>query len=74
MAAAEGGRARRRAAPDRRGDRAHTDAFIAREVADIGMPVAQMKGLAARAAQNFEYYAGVVPSCTAVRFRSATSS
>ena len=40
--------------------RAHTDAFIAREVADIGMPVAQMKGLAARAAQNFEYYAGVV--------------
>ncbi len=40
--------------------RAHSDEFIAREVADIGMPVAQMKGLAARAAQNFEYYAGVV--------------
>jgi 5-carboxymethyl-2-hydroxymuconic-semialdehyde dehydrogenase len=39
---------------------AHTDEFITREVADIGMPVAQMKGLAARAAQNFEYYAGVV--------------
>ena len=42
------------------GIRAHTDAFIAREVADIGMPIAQMKGLAARAAQNFDYYAGVV--------------
>src|ERR1700761_3347400 len=42
------------------GIRAHTHEFIAREVADIGMPVAQMKGLAARAAQNFEYYAGVI--------------
>ena len=39
---------------------AHTEEFIAREVADIGMPIAQMKGLAARAAQNFDYYAGVV--------------
>ncbi|HEX3979248.1 MAG TPA: 5-carboxymethyl-2-hydroxymuconate semialdehyde dehydrogenase, partial [Solirubrobacteraceae bacterium] len=42
------------------GIKAHTDEFIVREVADIGMPVAQMKGLAARAAQNFDYYAGVV--------------
>jgi 5-carboxymethyl-2-hydroxymuconic-semialdehyde dehydrogenase len=42
------------------GIRTHADEFIAREVADIGMPVAQMKGLAARAAQNFEYYAGVI--------------
>ncbi len=40
--------------------RAHAGEFIEREVADIGMPVAQMKGLAARAATNFEYYAGVV--------------
>ena len=40
--------------------RDNADEFIAREVADIGMPIAQMKGLAARAAQNFEYYAGVV--------------
>jgi 5-carboxymethyl-2-hydroxymuconic-semialdehyde dehydrogenase len=40
--------------------RQRADEFIAREVADIGMPVAQMKGLAARAAQNFDYYAGVV--------------
>jgi 5-carboxymethyl-2-hydroxymuconic-semialdehyde dehydrogenase len=42
------------------GIREHADEFSAREVADIGMPVAQMKGLAARAAQNFEYYAGVI--------------
>jgi 5-carboxymethyl-2-hydroxymuconic-semialdehyde dehydrogenase len=40
--------------------RAHADAFIAREVSDVGMPIAQMKGLASRAAQNFDYYAGVV--------------
>jgi 5-carboxymethyl-2-hydroxymuconic-semialdehyde dehydrogenase len=42
------------------GIRAHAGEFVEREVADIGMPVAQMKGLAARAAQNFEYYAGVI--------------
>jgi 5-carboxymethyl-2-hydroxymuconic-semialdehyde dehydrogenase len=42
------------------GIRTHAEEFIAREVADIGMPIAQMKGLAARAAQNFEYYAGVI--------------
>ena len=40
--------------------RTSADAFIEREVADIGMPISQMHGLAARAAQNFEYYAGVV--------------
>ena len=40
--------------------RSHADEFVAREVADIGMPVSQMRALAARAAQNFEYYAGVV--------------
>jgi 5-carboxymethyl-2-hydroxymuconic-semialdehyde dehydrogenase len=40
--------------------RAHAEEFIEREVLDIGMPIAQMKGLAARAAQNFDYYAGVV--------------
>lgn len=42
------------------GIRTHADEFISREIADIGMPIAQMKGLAARAAQNFEYYAGVI--------------
>jgi 5-carboxymethyl-2-hydroxymuconic-semialdehyde dehydrogenase len=40
--------------------RRHAETFIALEVMDIGMPIAQMKGLAARAAQNFDYYAGVV--------------
>ena len=40
--------------------RSHADEFIEREVLDIGMPVAQMRGLAARAADNFDYYAGVV--------------
>src|SRR4051812_29033909 len=40
--------------------RANADELITREVADIGMPIAQMKGLAARSAQNFDYYAGVV--------------
>jgi 5-carboxymethyl-2-hydroxymuconic-semialdehyde dehydrogenase len=38
----------------------HAEEFIEREVADIGMPIAQMRGLAARAAQNFAYYAGVI--------------
>jgi 5-carboxymethyl-2-hydroxymuconic-semialdehyde dehydrogenase len=42
------------------GIRAHADEFIAREISDIGMPIAQMRGLAARAAQNFDYYAGVI--------------
>jgi 5-carboxymethyl-2-hydroxymuconic-semialdehyde dehydrogenase len=34
--------------------------LIEQEVLDIGMPIAQMGGLAARAAENFDYYAGVV--------------
>jgi 5-carboxymethyl-2-hydroxymuconic-semialdehyde dehydrogenase len=41
--------------------RAYADEFITREVSDIGMPIAQMRGLAARAAQNFDYYATVIP-------------
>ena len=40
--------------------RERSEEFIELEVLDIGMPVAQMGGLAARAAANFEYYAGVV--------------
>ena len=40
--------------------RGHAEEFIEREVLDIGMPIAQMRGLAARAADNFDYYAGVV--------------
>jgi 5-carboxymethyl-2-hydroxymuconic-semialdehyde dehydrogenase len=41
--------------------RQHAEAFVEREVLDIGIPIAQMKGLAARAAQNFDYYARVAP-------------
>jgi 5-carboxymethyl-2-hydroxymuconic-semialdehyde dehydrogenase len=40
--------------------RRHAARFIEREVLDVGMPVAQMGGLAARAAENFDYYAGVI--------------
>src|SRR6202011_6074498 len=40
--------------------REHAEEFIEYEVADIGLPIAQMGGIAARAAANFDYYAGVV--------------
>lgn len=40
--------------------RERADDFIDLEVLDVGMPVAQMRGLAARAADNFDYYAGVI--------------
>jgi 5-carboxymethyl-2-hydroxymuconic-semialdehyde dehydrogenase len=40
--------------------REHAEDFIELECLDIGMPISQMKGLAARAAQNFDYYASVV--------------
>ena len=40
--------------------REHAQEFIALECLDIGMPIAQMKGLAARAAENFDYFAGVI--------------
>jgi 5-carboxymethyl-2-hydroxymuconic-semialdehyde dehydrogenase len=42
------------------GIRGRADEFVEREVLDIGMPVSQMRGLAERAARNFDYYAGVV--------------
>jgi 5-carboxymethyl-2-hydroxymuconic-semialdehyde dehydrogenase len=40
--------------------RTSADAFVEREVRDIGMPIRQMRGLAERSAHNFDYYAGVV--------------
>jgi 5-carboxymethyl-2-hydroxymuconic-semialdehyde dehydrogenase len=40
--------------------RTHAAEFIDLECRDIGMPIAQMKGLAARAADNFDYFANVV--------------
>jgi len=39
--------------------REHAQEFIEAEVLDIGLPITQMGGLAARAAANFEFYAGV---------------
>jgi 5-carboxymethyl-2-hydroxymuconic-semialdehyde dehydrogenase len=49
--------------------RVHAQEFIEREVADIGMPIAQMKGLAARSAQNFDYYAGVISELSGRSFQ-----
>jgi 5-carboxymethyl-2-hydroxymuconic-semialdehyde dehydrogenase len=40
--------------------RIHADELIALECLDVGMPIAQMRGLAARAAENFDYFAGVI--------------
>jgi 5-carboxymethyl-2-hydroxymuconic-semialdehyde dehydrogenase len=40
--------------------RDHAEEFIDLEVLDVGMPIAQMRGLAARAAENFDYFAGVI--------------
>ena len=40
--------------------RERADDFIRVEVLDTGVPISQARGLAARAAQNFDYYAGVI--------------
>ncbi|MFT3864279.1 MAG: 5-carboxymethyl-2-hydroxymuconate semialdehyde dehydrogenase [Solirubrobacterales bacterium] len=40
--------------------RRDAEEFVDLECLDIGMPIAQMRGLAARAARNFDYFAGVV--------------
>jgi 5-carboxymethyl-2-hydroxymuconic-semialdehyde dehydrogenase len=40
--------------------REHADEFIRVEVLDTGVPISQARGLAERAAQNFDYYAGVI--------------
>jgi 5-carboxymethyl-2-hydroxymuconic-semialdehyde dehydrogenase len=40
--------------------RANAEDFITLECLDIGMPISQMRGLAARAAENFEYFASAV--------------
>lgn len=44
--------------------REHAAGLVGLEILDIGMPVRQMRGLAERAAQNFDYFAGVVTELT----------
>jgi 5-carboxymethyl-2-hydroxymuconic-semialdehyde dehydrogenase len=57
MSAAERGEALRRIAGLLR---EHSAELIDLECLDVGMPIAQMRGLAERAAQNFEYFASVI--------------
>ena len=45
------------------------EALVGLEVLDIGMPIAQMRGQAARAAQNFDYFAGVVTELAGDAYR-----
>jgi 5-carboxymethyl-2-hydroxymuconic-semialdehyde dehydrogenase len=40
--------------------REHASRFVELEVYDTGVPVSQTRGMAARAADNFDYYAGVI--------------
>jgi 5-carboxymethyl-2-hydroxymuconic-semialdehyde dehydrogenase len=40
--------------------RTNADELIALECLDIGMPISQMHGLAARAAENFDYFASAI--------------
>jgi 5-carboxymethyl-2-hydroxymuconic-semialdehyde dehydrogenase len=45
------------------------DTLVGLEVLDIGMPIAQMRGQAARAARNFDYFAGVVTELAGDAYR-----
>jgi 5-carboxymethyl-2-hydroxymuconic-semialdehyde dehydrogenase len=40
--------------------RDHAGEFVGLECLDIGMPIAQMRGLAARAAENFDFFANAI--------------
>jgi len=40
--------------------RKHAPEFVGLECLDIGMPIAQMRGLAARAADNFDFFANAI--------------
>jgi 5-carboxymethyl-2-hydroxymuconic-semialdehyde dehydrogenase len=44
------------------GIRSEADDLVGLEVLDVGLPIAQMRGQAARAAENFDYFAGVITS------------
>jgi len=65
-------RAKERAAVLRRiadAIRANADDFVRLECLDIGMPIRQMRGLAARAAENFDFYAAQIEELTGRAYR-----
>jgi 5-carboxymethyl-2-hydroxymuconic-semialdehyde dehydrogenase len=49
--------------------RANADDFVRLECLDIGMPIRQMRGLAARAAENFDFYAAQIEELTGRAYR-----
>jgi len=49
--------------------RASADDFVRLECLDIGMPIRQMRGLAARAAENFDFYAAQIEELTGRAYR-----
>lgn len=49
--------------------RESADEFVGLEILDIGMPIGQMRGLAARAAENFDYFAGVITELTGTAYQ-----
>jgi 5-carboxymethyl-2-hydroxymuconic-semialdehyde dehydrogenase len=49
--------------------RDHADDFVGLECLDIGMPISQMRGLAARAAENFDYFAGVITELSGAAYQ-----
>jgi 5-carboxymethyl-2-hydroxymuconic-semialdehyde dehydrogenase len=50
--------------------RESAEEFVGLEILDIGMPIRQMRGLAARAAENFDYFAGVITELTGTAFQA----
>ncbi|HVM57047.1 MAG TPA: 5-carboxymethyl-2-hydroxymuconate semialdehyde dehydrogenase [Gaiellaceae bacterium] len=49
--------------------RANAGDFVRLECLDIGMPIRQMRGLAARAAENFDFYAAQIEALTGRAYR-----
>jgi len=49
--------------------RANADDFVRLECLDIGMPIRQMRGLAARAAENFDFFAAQIEELTGRAYR-----
>jgi len=49
--------------------RANADDFVELECLDIGMPIRQMRGLAARAAENFDFFAAQIEELTGRAYR-----